>query len=232
MVCERYQSWITDAALGALAPGRAAEFSVHVRECAACHAELNRVQALLAAIDSGAAASMAAEPSPAMVARVRQRIAEEAAAPRWRITSWVPVAAGALALLLAIGVWVTRRQPANGHGVAPSDVAGNSSKSVPAAAPRHRTEVTSAANPAVVAPAHSRRPRASVGAPPTVSREPEILVPAEEWRSVVDLYAAMQSGRVDGTVLVAAAKNLDKPVTLDKLKIAPLEVPRPEENDN
>lgn len=232
MICERYRAWISDAALHALQPAREAEFSDHVRACAACRAELERIQNLVAAVDAGVAAIVASEPSPALAARVRQRIAEETAAPQWRITSWIPVAAGALALLALVSIWLIRREPARHPEVASHGMAESSAKAVSGAVPPRHLQLASRATPRLARPLYSHRPVASVGARLQTGRGPEILVPPEEWSGVASLYSTMQTGRVDGTVLVASAKGLDKPLVMDRLKIAPIEIPKLEEDDN
>jgi hypothetical protein len=232
MICERYRAWISDAALHALQPAREAEFSDHVRVCAGCHAELERMQKLVAAVDAGVCAIVAGEPSLALAARVRQRIAEETAAPQWRITSWIPVAAGALALLALVSIWLIRREAARHPEVASHGTAERSAKAVSRAVPPRQPQLASRETPRLARSPHSHRPAALAGARLETGREPEILVPAEEWNGVASLYSTMQTGRVDGTVLVASAKGLDKPLVMDRLKIAPIEIPKLEEDDN
>jgi hypothetical protein len=234
MICERYRTWMSDAALHALQPAREAEFSDHVRVCAACRADIERMQKLVVAVDAGVAAIVAGEPSPALAARVRQRIAEETAAPQWRITSWIPVAAGALALLALVSIWLIRREPAHQPNVASHGAVESPAKPVsPAVVPR-RPQVASRETPRLARPPHAHRPAASAGARLETGGEPEILVPPEEWSGVASLYSAMQTGRVDGTLLVASAKNLGKPLAVDELKIAPIEIPKldKDEEDN
>ena len=235
MICERYRAWITDAALRALQPGRDAEFSHHVRACAACRAELERMRKLVAAVDDGIAATVAGEPSPALATRVRQRVAEETAAPQWRITTWAPVAAGALALLALVSIWFVRREaphePNVASNVASNGTAAHARQSAPPAAPLRERQLASASSAAVSQLPKPHRPR-TLEANSKIVVEPTVLVPAEEWNGVVSLYSAMQSGRVDGAVVVAGARNLDKPLTVDKLSIAPLEIPRLEEDAN
>jgi anti-sigma factor RsiW len=51
MSCERYQSWMTDAAADELQENRRTELENHVRECSACRQELQRVRTLMDAID-------------------------------------------------------------------------------------------------------------------------------------------------------------------------------------
>jgi hypothetical protein len=110
MACERYESRLIDEAL---APGGDAELAAHLPGCSGCRAELDRQRVLQNAISGSIAAMVAAEPSPALLTRVRQRVdaidaivAEDSARRRavwmqWTITGVGVAALAGLAIFFA-----------------------------------------------------------------------------------------------------------------------------------
>ena len=220
MDCEGYRESLMDAALGAIAPRHEAELRSHLASCPACRAELEAQQQLVAAIDQGVAASVAGEPSASFAARVRQRLAEERLPARSWAVRWAPVAAGALAVLVLVTVWLVRREapvpevsrsPAIAQPPQQAESPGEVSASGAVPSPP-------AERPPQSAPAH----RGSSGAP-LVARAGrlEVLVPPGEQETVLRFYAAVWSGRVDVSAVLAPPK----PLELEELKISPLEVP-------
>jgi anti-sigma factor RsiW len=219
MGCERYQKQLMDAALGGLEPGRETEVRAHVAECGACREEFERQQRLVLAMDRAIDAVAAVEPSPEFTARVRTKIAEQPApTPSW-FGGWVPVAAGALAVL-ALVVWLIPRR-ATPQAPTPSPIA--------KVAPRGEEP------PAVarVTPPVSKPPRVRHAVPtPVVAaarRElPEVLVPQDQQLGVRWLYNALgrQPERV-GRILSEVAAQTEAattPIEIQELKIAPLEI--------
>ena len=126
----RYKTWLSDAAAGALDAAREAELRAHVERCSDCRAALERERTLFEAIDGGIRAHLAAAPSPEFAARLRMRLAEEAARPskygldassrlgtwlaprfwpRFALATSVPAAAAALLAFAVLTVWLARR---------------------------------------------------------------------------------------------------------------------------
>jgi len=95
---------------GALAPGALAEARRHVEGCAACRAELARLEAAVSALRVG---SPAPEPSPFFSTRLAARIASlpppRRAGGLLRAVPWRPVLAGGLAVALAVGAVLVQR---------------------------------------------------------------------------------------------------------------------------
>ena len=222
MACERYKVSLADAALGELEPAPEAELRAHLENCAACRAAFDAERRLVAAIDWGVAASVAAEPSPELAARVRQRIeAVRVPARPWFAGSWigrwVPAAAGALVVLALVTMWLARREPAR-----PGTP--ESAKNVPS---QHHSQsgarvpdesVTPRVRP-VGSAAGSRRPHI-VRKVVLKAAEAEVLVPPGQREAILQLYEAVRSRRADAASLLAKRGSLE-PVAL---KIAPLEV--------
>ena len=227
MDCLHYKDQLTDAALASLAHGEAArwragdaeELNAHLASCVACAAELARVRLLLSAIDRGVEASVRAEPSPEMMARVRRRIAEEPA-PHAGIGMWIPVAA-TLAVTVAAFLWLgirpgpRRIAPASSHEVAV--------KSTPAQPPRRAEAGAASAN---VAPPVAAHPGVSRALKP--AGRLDVLVPPGQMAAALQLQAALRNGRVDPSSVVADAdkEELGEPLDIARLKIPPLEFPK------
>ena len=109
MDCRRFSEKLAEAALQ---PGelRDAGLAAHLSSCASCRREFEAQRRLAQPMDLGLAASVSAEPSPAFAAGVRVRLADEPAPrPSW-FTGWVPVAAGALAVLVLMVTWFARQK--------------------------------------------------------------------------------------------------------------------------
>jgi hypothetical protein len=215
MGCERYKDWLTEAALGALDAARESELHLHVRHCECCGDALGRERLLLAAIDRAAAAGLVAEPSSGFAARVRLRLAHEAATPARWATGWIPAAAVA-SLVLVLTAWLVRpTRPVPRTAANPPQIS----------APRADTVATPSTNAAVnhsgqrvvrslLASGHLRRRN---------SGEPEVLVPAGEWAGVIQLCRALESNRVDRATLMAAPASPPEPLEVPELTIKPLE---------
>jgi len=193
---------------------RQAEFAAHLAVCAGCRAALERERRLLAAIDIAIAASVAAEPSPEFAARVRQRLEQEGLlAPLW-FSSWVPAAAVAFVLVAVVVAWLAWRRPVVPGTREPASAA----EVVSRARPSGPTEQSATPRGATPARGHLKQVVAQVA-------EPEVLVPPGQHEAVLQLYAALRSGRVDPASLVAPSAPLEPA----ELKIAPLEVIKLEE---
>lgn len=221
MSCERYRDWMMDAAADELPENRAAELQAHVRECAACRQELQRVRTLLAAIDLGVTAQTAAEPSPRLMEQLRQRIRDEAFVTPWRNARWVPVVACATVLIVAASVWTLWPRTGARHELTASSAAPSPVQAVrPAAAatiakpkimPERHGSVVALARP--VRKLNARRIERQPAAP-------EVLVPPGQMEAVMQFARMLNSGQIDGAKLLADLKAADQP-----LEIKPLETP-------
>lgn len=219
MSCESYQAWMADAAAGGLAASRAVELEAHLGKCTRCREAFDRERALFARIDAGLAAQVAGEPSAEFALRVRRRLETEAAAEPARPFVWIPVFAGALAVLLLVAVWVRNRAPAQ----------------VDTAQRRPGTASATVEAPSRTAPdtagAARGLPEALAVRHPSGRRAPrlEVLVAREEAQGAAWLYSAMrQRGTTLTAVLAeeaAAQAERAKPIELAALSIAPIEIP-------
>jgi hypothetical protein len=227
MNCERYRDWMTDAAADELPETRAAELQVHVRECAACRQELQRVRTLLAAIDLGITAQSAVEPSPRLMEQVRQRIRDEAPVAPWWNARWVPAVACAAVLIVAASVWILWPRTGGQRELTASSASHSPVQAVrpravettakPKITPERRGSMVAFARPArkFTARRIERRPRAS-----EVPEVPEVIVQPGQMEAVMRFAQALNSGQIDGAKLLADLKAADQP-----LKIKPLETP-------
>lgn len=216
MGCKRFENQLMDAALGGLPPERETELRAHLRECAACRAEFERQQQLVAAMDSSLDRMATVEPSPEMVARVRSKIAEHPAPSRGWLTGWWPAAAGAMAAaVLAAYLMVpdTTVPPGREQPVTVTPPPAQVARTLP---------------PVVAKPPRQPRRPAAVAVAAVPPAEPEVLVPRDQERAVAWLYRAMQSQPQRMTALLAReARNKEeqaKPLALARLSIPPLEI--------
>jgi hypothetical protein len=222
MGCANYKDWLSDAALGALDAQRDAVLRAHLAECAACRAALEAERALFAAMDAGLEASVAAEPSPEFVARVRMRLAEEPAPRAAWLTGWLPVTATAMAVIALAAVWFLPRDTVVSPPATP-EIGKSSAPAAPATPQQQIQDATNTVRGHVgVVTTGIQRPLR----PP--QQAPEILVPPGQWLAVVRLYEGVNRGRVD-------TESLLKPVPLElpaiqELKVPELSIPKIEIN--
>jgi hypothetical protein len=225
MACDRHHEALIEVALGAreLHPG--SELSAHLAGCTNCRSELDAQRRLAAAIDSGVAASVDAEPSPAFAARVHQRIAAETApAPAWWQgirTAWMPLAVGVLTVVL-LAFWLARRQPIPPPHPGP-EIARVQQPSTPMTSQASSNLGTPPhGNAASVSVHTSRSPhdRRVLQTPRT--NDPEVIVFPGEREAVLKFYTIVRNGRTDASALVVPASDT---LEIKDLKIAPLEVP-------
>ena len=225
MSCERYQSWMTDAAADELQENRRTELENHVRECSACRQELQRVRTLMDAIDLGVTAQAAAEPSPRLMEQVRQRIRDQAPVAPWWSARWVPAVACAAMLIVAASLWTLWPRTGARHELTASSVAPSPAQAV------RRTAATTAAKPkitprrrgsmvALARPARKLSAR-RIERQPRVPEVPEVIVQPGQMEAVMQFAQMLNSGQIDGMKLLADLKAADQP-----LKIKPLETPK------
>lgn len=224
MNCERCRVRMLDAAAGDLPARQTDAFVAHIRDCVACGVEFERLRRLTEAIHRGVAAQVAAEPSPEYFADVRRKIAADTAPANARWWRWAPAAACAAALVLATTVWMMWPKSAKPDQVAKTAPASNS-RTVASHAALNRASVGAvAAAPSHLSSAASIR-RVVVRSQPRIEREPEVLVPPGEAEAVMELAAALRSGKVDGTKLMADLQKVEQPIEIKPLFIAPLASP-------
>jgi acyl transferase domain-containing protein len=225
--CARFRESMLDAASGALLGSLRADFDAHARDCAACREEFQRVQALLRAIDDGVRTSVAVEPSPSLVARVRQQLAAQSApaSARWLRNAWLAAAGAcaALAILLLVARTLHRfDQPHVGQPSSPVAVFSTPSRSpMP---PNRRPVVESARTvpprkSALMLTRHSSLRTLRPSAP-----EPQVIVEPGQMQAILQLVAAMQRGQVDGARLLAGEKKAFAPLEIRPLTIVPLQI--------
>jgi hypothetical protein len=214
---------MSNAAAGDLPVSQRGDFDAHIRSCAACGAEFNRVTKLTEAIDRGVAARVAAEPSPEFFARVRRKIAADTVPANANWVWWAPAAA-CVAIVLATAVWmmwpksakpsrIAKTAPTNNSQMVANHVASNrGSVGESKTALSHLSRTASIRRVA----AHNQR---------RIEREPEVLVPPGQAEAVMELAAALQNGKIDGVKLMADLKNAEQPIEIKPLMIPPLETP-------
>lgn len=222
MSCERYQSWMTDAAADELPENRRSELEDHARECTACRQEFQRVRTLMEAINLGVTAQAAAEPSPRLMERVRQRIRDEASVARWWSARWVPALACAAVLIVAASVWTLWPRTATRHDLTASSALPSRVQAVrPAAAattakpkimPERHEPMVALARPA--RKLNARRIDRQRAAPEI----PEVIVQPGQMEAVMQFAQALDSGQIDGAKLLADLKAADQPLEIKPLK--------------
>ena len=217
MACTKYQSWLTDFALGALAPQRVAELRTHLETCPACCEETWQVRALVAKIDRTLEGSIAEEPSLEFYAHTRALLAEQAAQPWPASGSWALMAAGALAATALVTLLVFW-QAVSGRR-AQSKIAQRGRETQPNALSLPAEPAVSSTSTAAPPKFHRR-----VNSRLQANRLPEVLIDPSEGEAFLRLAAALSGPNVDGTELVAAQKMPPAPISIEPLKIEPLEV--------
>lgn len=224
MSCERYRSWMTDAAADGLPKSRRTELENHARECTACRQEFQRVRTLMEAINLGATAQAAAEPSPRFLEQVRQRIRDEASLAPWWNARWVPALACGAVLFVAASLWTLWPRTGARHELTASSAHPSPVQAVRPAA------VETTAKPKIMPERHGlmvalARPARKLNArridrQPPMPEVPEVIVEPGQMEAVMRFAQALNSGQIDGAKLLADLKAADQP-----LEIKPLETP-------
>lgn len=211
---------MTDAALGELRAEREPELLSHAMECEACREALSHATRVRELVERGIESLVDGEPSPQFLTGLRRRIAQESnpVQPRWM--AWTPVAAGALTLAILLAVLVARTP--SQHGSDPSAASSLSpARSSPGAS---AASGLPGLNPQIAASkSTSERPRAHRAN----AGLPEIIVPKGQLLAAARLSEAINAGRVDGSELLAAQQEYEKPLEVKPIEIAPLESPAP-----
>jgi len=216
MDCRRFSQKLADAALE---PGelRDAGLAAHLEICAACRQELEAQRRLAQAMALGLAAAVSAEPPPSFAAGVRARLASEPTPLTSWFAGWVPVAAGALAVLVLMVIWFARQEgqePVPGPRQEVSKEAAHQPVIVP-----DEAHVAAARGEMPVRQNRELRPKGAPAVRAARIREPEVIVPPGQREAILRFYAAVLSGRTDASWALEEMK----PLKVAELKILPLE---------
>jgi hypothetical protein len=219
MPCEKYSGWLTDAALGELRAEREPELLAHATECDACREALGHAREVREFIDRGVESLVAAEPSPQFATNLWRRIAREAESPQSPWMAWAPVIAGALALAVVLAIMIARKPLHNGSNPSVASAVN------PISAPLEALCASAARPQNAERTARNHDPGRSVRVRPLTPALPEIIVPQGQLSAAAQLSAAIVTGRVDGNQLLAAREEYEKPLKVEPIEIAPMEIP-------
>ncbi len=233
--CARIRGWMSDAASSSLSESQRGKFDEHIRDCATCRAEFQRMENLLGKIDRNLRATLAVEPSPQLLASVRRGIIAQ---PQ-REASWlgrnrwlVPAAACAAfaAVLLAI-IMVHRANQRRGDFASLPSVTNSTPGRITAAHTSSAPE--SAKHIALVNPsrrdarhpelalAHQAEPRnSSRHAKPEM---PEVIVQPGQMRAILQFVVEVQKGKINGAEIQKGIQEAQKPLEIKPLEITPLD---------
>lgn len=208
-VCERSKTVLMEVALGGAAPPAV---DAHLEGCAPCRAWLADRRQLIGRIDAELRASLQVEPSPAFLARVRQRVGAGSATARWWRMGRLVSAAIAVAVVTAVFVRLAGRA-----AELPATPSWTRSEAARAVAPAPRSP--SPERPVAVAAARAAvRVERTLAAP----REPEVLVPPGQEALLRRFIEPIRRGRVDAASLLSA--ETAEPVELKTTDIEPIEI--------
>lgn len=235
--CGKVRGWMADAASGSLSESRRGEFEAHIGDCAACRAEFQRTEKLLGKIDQNLRAALAVEPSPQLLANVRQSIAAEPQRSRRWLTRnvWVTAGASAALAVLLIAVMLHRRNSPQ-PSYAPRPVIANAAPAHAPAAPSHGTSVENIPlRPSTRV--HSSKPQLAVARQelatnPRRHAEPEVIVQPGQMQAILQFVAETRDGKINGGEIEEGIKAAEKPLGIKPLDIAPLETSQGDKNED
>jgi len=208
---------MTHAAFGDLPAEREPELLAHAMECAACREALAHARAVHDCVDRGIESLVAGEPSPQFATHLRRRIAQESGPLRSPWMTWAPVTACALALAAVLAIAITHKRV---HDRSSPSVA---SAVNPISAPPGAVPASVASPRNAERTARTRDFKRSAQTRAATTTRPEIIVPRGQLAAALHLSAAINSGRVDGSQLLAARENSEKPLDVKLIEIAPLD---------
>ena len=220
MACEKYSSWMTDAALGALAPWREPELLAHTAECDVCREAYEHARNVVAFVDRGVESLVSGEPSARFSARLRARIAEGSAPAHTRWAVWVPATAGALALAIVI-LGLVMRSPRHSNPNSGMAVTHGNQSSLPQSVAVNPLPQPAMNHLSRVSHAHHANRSAALH-----TKKPEVLVQPGQFEAVLQYADALRSGRIDGDKLIAAQQSLVQPLEVAPIEIPPLDAPK------
>ena len=227
MDCRQYQDALSAAALGAESGADAQAFRLHLEICEGCRREFARRREFLATLDLQLQAQLEAVPSLDFNARLRRRVASESECAPRPVLSWLPLLAGAtalvalLAFLLYRGVITPHPHEANPVRIASAPGA----QPAQAGAPDHSSAAVYA-NSAAAPSARETPSLHPVVAAATASSSPALRVRIDrgELYATVRFTEAISQGRIDATPLVSASQKADDSTGAKLLEIPLLEV--------
>ncbi|MGH9773991.1 MAG: anti-sigma factor family protein [Candidatus Acidiferrales bacterium] len=217
MACQRYQHWLTEAALGELSPEQRAELNAHLIGCEACREEFTREQKLVTAMDRSFSTLASAEPSSAMLSGLRTRIASQ---PH-EILVWWRIAVPVLTLLVLFGIRIVRHFPFHRVPDSPQIASGAGTENkTPQTKPSEsqKNAFHALATPNLM----SHVPFRSLSRPVRASQQPEIIISRGQWAQLVTLRQQVQNGRV---IAASSQEQPAKPaeqIEIESLSVKPL----------
>ncbi len=214
MACKKYAGWVTDGALGQLPPWRQSELTAHVRDCAACREELERVRQAAELADRGMESLVEGEPSAQFGAGLRSRIAEESPTST-DLTRRLAIAASVALCLALFGTAAMRYLERSARPVQAPRVSAVSSGSVEHVRAGNRATAAVARPRAMQARLH-RREAASVGS--------EVLVQPGQMAALDEFYEALRRQQAAGARAIALRDDGDQPMKIAPIAVKPLEV--------
>jgi hypothetical protein len=230
MDCKRYSDWIDDAAAGATNPGLDAELQRHLAACENCRQALERQRKLLAAIDQTVMHTLAAEPSPQMLARIRQRIAAERIRSGAGHLGSLPLrlgiaAASVLLIAAAIVGWNGRRRFFLRPALSPNR-ASAMKKSAPAAPALFVASAERQDPRRLAANRRFSRRRYKLAGPNRERqgpKQPYVLVEKDEAALVAEYYKELRTNVIQGAPSANMQSGLNQEAD-QSLAIAPLHI--------
>jgi anti-sigma factor RsiW len=226
MDCEQYQEALSASALGAESGAEVQAFRLHLEICEACRCELARRREFLGSLDRHLHTQFEAAPSTDFNARLRRRIADEPRRSPSPSLRWIPVFAGAVALVVLLTVAYFRKlrnaedAPAPPAPISAAVLEGRPQAGVSA----NDNDIDAGPRPATHRRTEVRATFAlhEVG---VVSRSPlptEIRINPEESRSLAPFARAVSRGQVETASLVAAPPVIVEPLEAKALEFPPI----------
>jgi hypothetical protein len=221
MPCENYREALIEAAASDAEPSR--ELRFHLDACPSCRAAFTEELQLFAAIETGVRATANAQVPHSFLPRVRAGL-EDVSASQRRWTPFLVLAAASAAIVLAVFIASHPRRATNDA----------QAKQILAAPPGERPAIPDrpemTRTPAVVTPLHpnhTRQRNNSTWPIVATSSQLEVLVPPDE-REALARFISSQRERTVVTIAVVTtgSVNKDRPLSVQPLQIAELEVKR------
>lgn len=221
MPCEHYREALIDAAAVDSEPSR--ELRTHLDACASCRAAITEERQLFAVIDTGLRATANAEVPHSFLPLVRASL-EDVSASQRRWTPFLIFAAASAAIVLTVFI-ATRPRHARNDTQAKQILTAPSGER-----PANPDGVEVTGTLAVTTPlrVHHLQQRKNSTAPSSAaSTQLEVLVPPDE-REAFARFISSQLERTDVAIAVVAtaSDNKDRPLSVEPLEIAELEVKR------
>jgi hypothetical protein len=221
MPCKIYREALIEAA----ASDSAASFELrsHLDACASCRASFAEELQLFAAIDAGVRAAANAEVPHSLFPRVHASL-EDVSASQRRWTPFLIFAAASAAIVLTVFIATRPGHTINENQARKIFAAPSGEK------PTTPDRLAVAGTRAVMTPLranHMRRRENSTALSSATSTRLEVLVPPDE-REALALFISSQLERTDLVIAVVAtvSDNKDRPLSVEPLEIAELEVKR------